>query len=49
VLAIIAALPGPLIGADIVELNPARDINAMTAAVAVKLLKELTARIYADQ
>ena len=49
VLAIIAALPGPLIGADIVELNPARDINAMTAAVAVILLKELTARIYADQ
>ncbi len=49
VLAIIATLPGPLLGADIVELNPSRDINAMTAAVAVKLLKELTARIYADQ
>lgn len=45
VLTVIDALPGPLIGADIVEYNPARDINEMTAAVAVKLLKELAARI----
>ena len=49
VLALIAALPGPVVGADIVELNPARDINGMTAAVAVKLLKELTARIHAGR
>ncbi|NNF99595.1 MAG: agmatinase [Desulfobacteraceae bacterium] len=31
----------PVVGADIVELNPKRDINDMTAAVAVKLLKEI--------
>ncbi len=33
----------PLIGADIVEYNPDRDLHNMTAAVAVKLLKELAA------
>lgn len=49
VLKIIAQIPGPIIGADIVELNPSRDINDMTAAVAVKFLKELVARIYTDQ
>lgn len=31
----------PIVGADIVEYNPDRDLNNMTAAVAVKLLKEL--------
>lgn len=31
----------PIIGADIVELNPHRDISDMTAAVAAKLLKEI--------
>jgi arginase len=30
-----------LVGADVVELNPRRDINAMTATVAAKLVKEL--------
>lgn len=45
VLNVIDALPGPLIGADIVEYNPERDINEMTAAVAVKLLKEIAARL----
>lgn len=33
----------PLVGADVVELNPDRDINGMTAAVAAKLVKELAA------
>lgn len=32
-----------LVGADIVELNPDRDLNGMTAAVAGKLVKELCA------
>jgi len=32
---------GPLVGADVVELNPERDINGMTAMVAAKLVKEL--------
>jgi arginase len=33
----------PIVGADVVEYNPDRDINDMTAAVAVKLVKELAA------
>lgn len=33
----------PVVGADIVELNPTRDLNGMTATVAAKFLKELAA------
>ena len=33
----------PIIGADVVEYNPSRDINGMTAVVAAKLVKELAA------
>lgn len=33
----------PIVGADIVEYNPSRDLHNMTAAVAVKLVKELAA------
>jgi agmatinase len=36
-------IDAPVIGADIVEYNPDRDINDMTAVVAAKLLKELAA------
>ncbi len=32
-----------LIGADVVELNPARDLNGVTAVLAAKLVKELAA------
>ncbi len=35
------ALPGPIIGADLVEFNPARDTSGLTATVAAKILKEL--------
>jgi arginase family enzyme len=41
---LLAALQGiqvPIVGADIVELNPARDLNDMTAMVAAKFLKEI--------
>ncbi|HET6971624.1 MAG TPA: arginase family protein [Phenylobacterium sp.] len=48
VLEVIWRTPGPVIGGDIVELNPDRDVNGMTATVAAKLLKELAARISAD-
>jgi agmatinase len=34
---------GPIVGADIVELNPSRDINNVTASLAAKLVKELAA------
>jgi agmatinase len=33
----------PIVGADIVELNPSRDLNGVTATVAAKLVKELAA------
>ena len=43
VLSIIQSLNGPVIGADIVEYNPRKDVNEMTAYVAAKILKELAA------
>ena len=45
VLEIIHALPCPPVGADIVELNPDRDLHGVTAMVAAKLLKEIVAQI----
>lgn len=44
-LGIIHGIDMPLVGADIVEYNPARDINDMTAAVCAKLVKEVSARL----
>lgn len=41
VLSLIQALPGPIVGADVVELNPGRDPQGHTARVAAKLVKEL--------
>jgi len=35
----------PVIGADIVEYNPQRDINGMTAMVATKLYKEVCGKM----
>ncbi|MEN8211602.1 MAG: agmatinase [Thermodesulfobacteriota bacterium] len=43
---IIHHFKGKLIGADIVEYNPDRDVNSMTSMVAAKFLKEIIARIY---
>jgi arginase family enzyme len=34
-----------IIGADIVEYNPIRDVNNMTAMVGYKLIKELVAKM----
>ena len=42
------ALPGRVLGADLVEYNPTRDVNGLTAAIAGKLLKELAAKIIAS-
>jgi agmatinase len=47
VLAVIAAAPGPLVGADIVELCPERDHLDLTAKTAAKLVKEVAARMLA--
>ena len=45
---ILRTLPHPLVGADIVELNPLRDPQGLTARVAAKLLKEVAARMLVD-
>ncbi len=43
VLSVLHRVPGPIVGADIVELNPSRDVNGVTAILAAKLVKELAA------
>jgi arginase len=43
----IHALPGPIVGADVVEFNPVRDRSAMTAVVAAKIVKELLGKMIA--
>jgi len=48
VIGLIQDCPGRLVGADIVELNPSRDREGVTAMVAAKLLKEITARLFRD-
>jgi len=45
VLDIIQSIDAPLIGADIVEYNPLKDPTGITALVAVKLLKEIAAKM----
>lgn len=45
VVSLIQELGGTLIGADIVEYNPARDVGDLTALVAAKLVKEVAARM----
>ncbi|NNF42968.1 MAG: agmatinase [Phycisphaerales bacterium] len=45
VIEIIHALPGPIVGADVVELNPRRDVAGATAIVAAKLAKEVAGRM----
>lgn len=45
ILTIIQRLPNRIVGADIVEYNPSRDINDMTAMVAAKLLKEIAGQM----
>lgn len=43
VLRVLGRIRTPIVGADVVELNPSRDINGMTATLAAKLVKELAA------
>ena len=45
VLDIIHRIQVPIIGADIVEYNPHRDVSDMTAALAAKLLKEIAGKM----
>lgn len=44
-LAIIGAIDVPIVGADVVEFNPARDRSGLTAMTAAKLVKEIAARM----
>jgi agmatinase len=46
VIELILEIDVPIIGADIVELNPSRDHHGMTASLAAKLLKELMGKMY---
>jgi len=41
----IHALPSPIVGADLVEFNPARDRSGLTAMVAAKIVKELLGKM----
>jgi agmatinase len=43
IVSVLHRIQGPIIGADVVEYNPTRDINGMTAVVAAKFVKELAA------
>lgn len=49
VLACIDRITGPIVGADIVELNPSHDINGVTAIVAAKFVREVAARIVVNR
>jgi arginase len=44
-ISIIQSISVSILGADIVEYNPGRDVNYMTAMVAYKLLKELASKM----
>ena len=48
VLDVIQRIEAPIVGADIVEYNPDRDINGMTAMVATKLFKEICGQMLAN-
>lgn len=45
IVSILARIRSPIVGGDVVELNPANDVGDTTAIVAVKLLKELAGAI----
>lgn len=45
VIRLIQSIKVPVIGADIVELNPVRDVQGITAALAAKLLKEIAGKM----
>ena len=47
VLGIVQAIDVPALGADVVELDPRRDVGERTAAVAAKMVGELADRMLA--
>lgn len=48
-LRILDRVSGPIVGADVVELNPSRDIGGVTAILAAKLVREIAARATANE
>lgn len=42
------AIEGQIVGADLVEYNPVRDVDGMTATVAAKVIKEILGRMIMD-
>ena len=46
VLGIIQTLEGPIVGADVVEYNPSRDVGGLTSHVCAKLVRELASRMW---
>ena len=47
VVTMIQSLPHPIVGADVVEYNPVRDVNGLTAYVCAKLVKEIVGAMVA--
>jgi arginase len=47
VVAHLHAIAGSIVGADIVEYNPAQDVSGMTATVAAKILREILGKMIA--
>ncbi|HEV7703294.1 MAG TPA: arginase family protein, partial [Gemmatimonadaceae bacterium] len=45
VVTMIQSLQGPIVGADVVELNPTQDSSGASATVAAKLVRELASRM----
>jgi arginase len=45
VVTMIQSLPGTIVGADVVELNPTQDTSGASATVAAKLVRELASRM----
>ena len=45
----IHCIPGVIVGADLVEYNPDRDVDFITASVAAKIMKELAGKIIVSQ
>jgi agmatinase len=46
-IAYLHAIEGNIVGADVVEYNPARDVSGMTATVAAKIVKEILGKMIA--
>jgi arginase len=46
VLAVLNCITAPIVGADVVELNPSRDVGDVTAILAAKFVREIAAQIH---